>query len=205
MRETSPKFHNLQFAFASARALIANLPQHDIQNDDQRLRLRSFVLICHAALEEYLEDLSIWVLKEARSVFRETGIVPQPLLSINAYYSLKYDDASIVEPHSIEHYLIHLCDQAVEKHETEIAMVHGIKTKDQDTVFVPLGIRIHTFDHLLSQKLHELGGMRGGFAHSFRIRQLLPRAALEQNMRVIEQLILPFDNEMCDRIERQVF
>ncbi len=207
MRETSPKFHELQFAFASAKALIKDLPPHDIRTDDQQLRLRSFVLVCHAALEEYLEDLSIWVLKQSRSIFLETGVIPQPLLSLKAYYSFPQSDHDPTNfgPHTVRQFLTRICDKAIDKHEAELTTVHGIKTKDQDAIFLPLGMRLHSFDHALSQKLNSLGVMRGGVAHSFRIRQTLPRAALEQNIEVIERLMLPFDNEMCACIGRGIY
>ncbi|MGO8026404.1 HEPN domain-containing protein [Rhizobium leguminosarum] len=205
MRETSPKFHDLQLAFASARSLIKDLPLHDVRTDDQQLKLKSFVLLCHAAIEEYLEDLSIWVLKQSRLIFLATAVIPQPLLSVEAYYSLPQgNDSANIGPHTVSQFFARLCDQAIDKHEDELTAVHGIKTKDQDAIFLPLGIRMHSFDHVLSQKLNGFGGMRGSFAHSFRIKQTLPRAALEQNIVIIERLLLPFDNEMSARIARGI-
>lgn len=207
MRETSPNFTELQIAFASARSLINDLPMHDIKTNEQQLKLKSFVILCHAALEEYLEDLSVWVLKRSRSIFQETGVIPQPLLSLGAYYSFPQheNDTSNIGPYTVRQFHARLCDRAIDKHETELTAIHGIKTKDQDSIFLPLGIRIHSFDHGLSQKLNSFGEMRGGFVHSFRIKQKLPRAALEQNIEVIERLMLPFDNEMCACIARGIY
>ncbi|UXT19743.1 hypothetical protein FY140_02935 [Agrobacterium tumefaciens] len=201
MPETSPEFHNLQLAFATAKILLADLPAHDIVTDDHRLRLRSYLLICHAAIEEYLERLSMWALKESRRKYQETGIIPHPLISLKSYYSFSgvgnSDDGG---PQTVHNFLGTICDRAIEKHESELTTVHGIKTKDQDAIFLPLGISMFTFDRILSQNLNSVGKARGEAAHSFRIRQRSPKIELERRFENIERLMLPFDNEVCARI-----
>src|SRR5690606_17667769 len=111
--------------------------------------------------------------------------------------------SDVVGPYTVRQGLLEFCDKAIRVHETELQAVHGIKTKDQDAIFLPLGMKIHDFDRTLSQRLNSLGSHRGAIAHSFRIQEKRPKAAVQQVIRTLEKLLLPFDNEMCARVYTQ--
>ncbi len=96
-----------------------------------------------------------------------------------------------------------VCTIAIETHVTAIEGVHGIKTKDQDAVLNPIGIRLHDFDHVLSQRLNSMGTNRGSVAHRFRITHRQPRSALESDTATLLRLLQPLDNELCRRMTLQ--
>ncbi|MCA0921775.1 HEPN domain-containing protein [Pseudooceanicola nanhaiensis] len=167
------------------------------------MKLRSYVLLCHAAIEEYLENISLSVLSESLRNFEADGRIRDPLLSACSYYKiLLSEEAQTRNPDDKAHdLLLKIFKKAISEHSTSIYGVNGIKTKDQDSILLPIGVRLFDFDRLLSQSLHTFGGVRGKFAHGFGFRTVTPRAGLESNVRNIFSLIRPLDNTLCKRHE----
>lgn len=203
MAETSAEFHYLEIAFATARRLLRDLPDFDIRDADDEVRLKSFVFLCHAATEEYLEKLSLSILSECRGRFASDGVMTTTTMSVLAHYETRIwkldrdpyssrlrDDATLM-----------LVDVAIDAHRVALQGVHGIKSKDQEAIMGPLGVRIHDFDHVLSQFLNAYGESRGEIAHSFRIKQKSPKAACLDQVGKLQALLLPFDNFMCDQYQ----
>ena len=192
MLETTPEFHYLALALATARKIIEDLPDHLIRGDLDELKLKSYVLLQHAAIEEYLERVSLYVLNQCKRQFDQTSKVTEPLISVCCYYSINVVTSSDL--------FEKMCRQAINKHVVALDGIHGIKTKDQDAIMNPVGIKMHDFDRVLSQMLNALGGNRGSVAHVFRIRQLSPKVALERESQTLLRLLQTFDNELCRKI-----
>jgi hypothetical protein len=186
---------------ANAASLISDLPPHDIGSILHQLRLRSFVLICHAAFEEYLEQLSLAVLSESLNAFEHDGKIRDPLLSACGYYKLSLGVAGVDRrTGDAAHDLLHdLFKKAIDEHTIAIDGVHGIKTKDQDAILLPIGVNLFMFDRLLSQALNSFGGTRGKYAHGLGAKMILPRAGWESTVQNLLRLILPLDNMLCNR------
>ncbi len=197
MPETSSGFGKLELALANAGSLLSGLPMHDVGSTLQQIHLRSYVLICHAAFEEYLEQLSLAVLLESLREFERDGKVRDPLLSACAYYKLPLG----VRRHgdNLEDLLHDLFKKSIDEHATALDGVHGIKTKDQDAILLPVGLNLFSYDRLLSQALNSFGGKRGQYAHGLGIKILTPRAGWENTVENLLRLITPFDNMMCER------
>lgn len=199
MQETTPEFHHLTLALATARKIIQDLPDHSIRDDLDELKLKSYVLLQHAAVEEYLERASVFVLRECMKTFDQEAQIAEPLIAVCGYYNVCTLDffSGPSNSYKISDTFLNVCRKAIEMHVVALDGVHGIKTKDQDTILNPLGIKLHDFDHVLSQKLNSLGRNRGSVAHLFRIRQIQPKIALENDTVTLINLLQPFDNELC--------
>lgn len=202
MHETTPEFHHLEYALASAREIIADLPDHDIRNELDELKLRSYVLLQHAAVEEYLEKTSLYALKECAKAFDQRKVITEPLIAACAHYSIDSLDhfTSLTNSHLASDFFSSIIHKAIQAHSNALDGVHGIKTKDQDAIFNPIGLRLHDFDHVLSQKLNSIGATRGNVAHLFRIRVKRPKIGHLSETGTLIQLLREFDNEVCRRI-----
>jgi len=201
MPETSVSFGRLELALANASSLLSDLPLHDVGGTLEQLRLRSYVLICHAAFEEYLEQLSLAVLSESLKCFESDGKIRDPLLCACGYYKLlpglagrdrKIGDAA----HDL---LYDMFKKAINEHASAIDGVHGIKTKDQEAILLPVGVNLFDFDRVLSQALNSFGGNRGKYAHGLGAKMMTPRAGWESTVQNLRRLILPLDNMLCER------
>lgn len=207
MQETSPNYHKLLLAFATARALLGGLPNHTIPDDDTDLRLRAFVLICHAAIEEYLESLSIYILAECRKYYYFDQKIRSPLFNALGYYKIDYysNMSTVTGPKSTMQMIQQGVDMAIELHRVEMSGNNGIKSKDQNAITGPLGFKIHDFDPILSQNLNAYGTKRGEIAHAYQIKQKQPKAGHLATVSNIERLLTNFDNEMCSKMYDVIF
>lgn len=201
MTETSPQFHNLNLALATAQKLIGDLPDHHIRDDVDEMKLKSYTFLKHAAFEEYLETVSVYVMHTSLRNFECTGLVPHALISAVSFYEINLSErlASPVFPSRSFEEFHYLFKKAIGIHIKRLSSVNGIKTKDQDKILCPLGIKVHEFDNLLSQMLNALGENRGSLAHSFGIRSKSPKVALLSNTNAILPLLQSLDNELCRR------
>lgn len=201
MPETSADFAKLELSLAEASGLLLGLPMHDVGGKTEQLKLRSYVLLCHAALEEYLERVSLSVLSESMKAFENDGKIRDPLLSVCSYYKILLNNEAQdrIKNDSSRDLLGKIFRKAINEHTVSLEGVHGIKTKDQDAILLPIGVNLFNFDRLLSQGLNSFGETRGKFAHSFRLKVVTPRAGLESNVKKLLQLLQPLDNMLCER------
>lgn len=201
MAETSVDFGKLELSLVEAGGLLTGLPLHDMGSALQQLLLRSYVLLCHAAIEEYLEKVSLSVLYESLKNFESDGRIRDPLLSACSYYKIILRDEIQIRrsDNSSRDLLLRIFRKAISEHANAIDGIHGIKTKDQEAMLLPIGVRLFEFDRLLSQALHSFGGVRGKYAHGLGFRVVTPRAGLESTVGSIFQLLQPFDNMLCER------
>src|SRR6056297_1611778 len=88
MTESSVEFGKLELALSEARGIILGLPEHDVASRLHELKLRSYVLLCHAAIEEYLERVSLAVLSNSLKAFESDGCVRDPLLAACSFYKI---------------------------------------------------------------------------------------------------------------------
>lgn len=201
MPETSIEFAKLELALIEAGGLLSDLPYHDIGSRLDELKLRSYVLLCHAAIEEYLERISLSVLSESLKKFEEDKRIRDPLLAAASFYKILLDEEANTRTSgdNAQDYLLKVFKKAISEHTISIEGVHGIKTKDQDAILMPIGIRIFNFDRLLSQSLTSFGSTRGRYAHSMGFKIVTPRSGLEKTVHNIFLLLNPLDNMLCER------
>lgn len=201
MTETSSEFAKLERALVEAGGLLADLPMHDVGDRLNQLKLKSHVLLCHAAIEEYLEKISLAVLWESLKAYEEDGMIRDPLLSACSYYKIVLSDenASRQNGELIHNILLSVFQKAIVKHSLALDTVHGIKTKDQQAILLPIGVNLFEFDRVLSQNLNLYGGIRGMYAHGFGFQTINPRAAQESTVWNLFRLLLELDNLLCSR------
>ncbi|WP_424929001.1 HEPN domain-containing protein [Amaricoccus tamworthensis] len=201
MTETSVEFAKLELALVEAGGLLADLPQHDVGNRLQQLKLKSYVLLCHAAIEEYLESVSLAVLNDSLVAFENDSVFRDPLLSACSYYKivLSEEAPSRQAGDRCHDLFLILFKKARSEHVRALEGINGIKTKDQDAILRPIGVRLMEFDRILCQSLNSYGGVRGEIAHQFGVRTVVPRAGQERNVWNLFQLLRPLDNMLCER------
>lgn len=198
MKETSPQFHLLLCAISGAYSLIKDLPEHSIPNENCDLLLRSYNFLCHAAIEEYLEKFSSYLLNSS-ILEAKNGLITDPLVSACFFYKISL--AEVFQDRHSNPFL----DVTIKKSVSEVSSKHaqavyennGIRTKDQDSLFLPVGFRIFDVDRLLSQALDSFGANRGKIAHNYRITTKVPKAGAVNNIKYILIMIQNFDSEVC--------
>jgi hypothetical protein len=199
MPETTPEYHNLCYSLATAKLFIRDFPDTTIRNELDEMRLKSYIFLCHAAIEEYLEKATSEALRRARQLLRSQRQIPKISISAISHYQIRAKEnwATIMSRTESVDALGSLLDLAIREHSQAVYENHGIKTKDQDNLCLPLGIRVHDLDRILSQNLNSFGEGRGKIAHEFQIRQIVPKAGCLQSVNTLSTLLLNLDNEIA--------
>lgn len=198
MIETTPQFHRLLCAVAGAARLISDLPDREIPDERTELLLKSHTFLCHAAVEEYLENLSLFVLNTCFHDYLVDGLLREPLAAAAMHYRCTPEDffSSGVHTRLVKDMFVRSLPIAIARHREIVVANHGIRTDHQKALFEPLGYNIFSRDRALSLALESFGDARGKLAHKFGIRQKLPRAALEADIGGLINLLKRFDTLM---------
>lgn len=202
MGETTPAFHHLLCAISGASVLLEGLPEHRIPNERTDLILRSFSFLCHAAIEEYLENVSVFVLERSIEDYHASSVLSDPVLSALSYYKISFHigDYHAKWSGSLKQPLDQIFVDVLGKHKLSIEQNNGIRTSNQDAILVPIGVRLFDSDRILSQLLESFGVRRGELAHRFRIQLRHPKAALISDIGNILSLVEKLDRLLNSRI-----
>lgn len=158
---SSKLFNNLNARVQAleARYLPDNADPLGNYSEEQRDDARAFVLLSHAAIEEYLEQLSLSLSNEAvrKASSGEYDEFVCTFLSFWSEEARKKSNGSC---------LLDVVRGAVGLHRKTIGGNHGIKAKDVDKLFAPFYMPDVNLDPNFGAALDEFGARRGKCAHA---------------------------------------
>lgn len=124
-----------------------------LQND----KVRSVLLLCHAEIESYLEELALALIDDAREKWRSKHIANYNLASLFISND-KIDTSDTVATKS---------EKIIADYIRSIqSSNNGIKENNIKTIFGPLGYKIDEFDSAFIGTLNSFGTDRGKIAHT---------------------------------------
>lgn len=136
--------------------------------DDFELDVESYCVLCHAAFEEFIEDVCVYLLDELEDKYKTTGrfsFATLCLLHFDSQQCLldeRWDDNKNIHDYFVER---------IHKRKDELSTYarmdnHGVGVKYMKKLLIPVGIDLpHDASKLNS--LSNLVGMRGGYAHAY--------------------------------------
>ena len=80
MKSPTTHYRLLVNSLKKARLIIRGVNKLGCTTDLQHLKLQAYILLCHAALEQYIEDLALSAAKSARDIYVKKGVVTKTLL-----------------------------------------------------------------------------------------------------------------------------
>ena len=124
-----------------------------LQND----KIRGFVLLCHAEIESYLEELALLLIDDAHLKWRNSHKANYNLASL-------FIDAERIEKNETA---LTKSEQIIFDYRSKVEKNnHGIREKNIKSLFCPLGYKIDDFDASFIATLDSFGTDRGKVAHS---------------------------------------
>lgn len=183
----------------AARQLVDDVPKDGCETDLDHLKLRSFVLLAHSVIEEYVEELALEVAKEARSKFKKEGKISKALVALIASRVLdefKEKSARRVGSDMVRNIDI-FSEEAFTTFKHAVSSNNGIQPNDLHGLFVPIGFDPSEVNGPLVQALAALGKRRGGVAHKFAIKQELTLSSFESDLNYLLRDLEIFDDEAC--------
>lgn len=142
--------------------------------DDYDLFVRAYCVLSHAALEEYLEGVALYVMQRSVEDFIFRREVKDTLLTLTAYLGLKLeaDENESVDETKAFDKLRTLLEDAKTKFSRSVHRNQGISVKYLRKLLCPVAVDIKQ-DTNLKNSLIQLAKERGAFAHHRAARKVI--------------------------------
>ena len=203
MKSPTTHYRLLVSSLKKARLIIRGVNKLGCTTDLQHLKLQAYILLCHAALEQYIEDLALSAAKSARDIFVTKGVVTKTLLALIS--SKIVDDISQKSTLKLTSELSSNVDifskEAFNRYHSIIISNNGIIKKDQKNILVPIGVDPESVDIVLMNILHAFGARRGEVAHKFRVQRAETLTAVETELTTIVKNIIAYDQAVCEALK----
>jgi hypothetical protein len=200
MKSPTSHFKKMKKNLAHARKIVSRVDPAECKTPLQHLKLKSYILLCHAIIEEYIEDLGYDVAMQARQMFKNKGLICKTLVSLVAS-GVMDEIKNNKSKHKIGKDLVKNLEifstESFNKYKNIVDNNHGIKLENLSSVFVPIGFDPEAIDLALVNQLSAFGEKRGGVAHKFAIREEATLSAVDSDMNVIVRDLQQFDQEAC--------
>jgi hypothetical protein len=203
MKSPTPHYRALVSSLRKAKLITRGINKLGCDNDLQHLKLQAYILLCHGALEQYIEDLALSAAFTARSSFTQNGTITKTLLALissrliedltdKSKAKLSSDLSSDVEEFSKE---------AFNRYRAVVTSNNGIVDRDQRKILVPIGVDPATVDLVLMNNLHAFGAKRGEVAHKFKVQRTDTLTSVETSITTIVRDIIAYDQAVCKALK----
>lgn len=130
--------------------------------------VKSYCILCHAAFEEFIENLCLALLKEVYDNFKNQLRISYSTLCLLHFNSFgeEINEENWKDDQKLYDYLIDKLDKIKKEYSIYIREKnHGIGLKYLKKMLIPVGIDIPQ-DAVLQNSLTQLAQFRGGYAHT---------------------------------------
>jgi hypothetical protein len=161
-RRYSDLKHRLDDLGRHLLSFLPTPPHSKTSYTDQELDwTRSYIVLAHAEIEAFCEDLAMEKAQRATNQFNAGGKVSPSLRRIVAYYIGKHRKSwsEVVFPSR------QTVDAASSSFFSAIHQNHGVKRENIEKLFYPLGISEPSLDTTWLAQMDSFGSNRGAWAH----------------------------------------
>lgn len=203
MKSPTTHYQTLIRSLKKARLITGGVNKLGCETDLQHLKLQSYILLCHSALEQYIEDLGLAAALAARTAYAGSGIITKTLVALissklvddlpeRGKAKLTAELASNIEEFSKE---------AFNRYRSVVSSNNGIVDRDQNKILIPIGVDPETVDLVLRNNLHSFGARRGDVAHKFKVQRTDTLTAVDTDLSTIVAGIIAYDQAVCDALK----
>lgn len=189
-------YASLKRNIGHAKKIVAGVDPHECKTDLQHLKLQSYVFLCHAIIEEYVEQLCLEIATSARKKFVKEGVITKALVAMIAAQVLQ-ERSSGKGSKKIGSDLVRNLDEfskeAFNRFNTVVGSNNGIKKENVKALFTPIGVDPMDVDTALVNAMDALGTERGGIAHKFAIQRENTLSDTEEKISSIIRDLQSFD------------
>jgi hypothetical protein len=160
------------------------------------LDVRAYCVLCHAALEEFVEKVVMYMMTEAVDGWLATRDVTDTLLTLVGYYRLEITiEEEEDQPQArVFDLLRKMLAKAKKNFSGEVSINHGVSLKYLRKLLIPVALDVPD-NAIWLNSLAQLAKERGAYAHSGQLSKVL--APEDAQTYVFDCLLL------CDEIRRQ--
>ena len=206
MKSPTPHLRALRSSLRKAKLITGGIDKLGCKTDLQHLKLQSYILLCHSALEQYIEDLGLSAAQAARSEYTNSGVITKTLIALIA--SKLVDDlpekSKIRLTSELTSNVEEFSKEAFNRYRSVVSANNGIVDRDQKKILVPIGVDPVSVDVVLMNNLHGFGAKRGDVAHKFKVQRADTLTAVETDLATILTGIIAYDQAACDALKARV-
>jgi hypothetical protein len=122
---------------------------------------RSYIVLAHAEIESFCEELALQKIKRAKQVFDATGKITPVLRKVISYNTAKNRRSwsEVLLPS------LTTIDSAIQSYSDTVRDNHGVKRNNLERLFYPLGILETKLNATWLAQMDSFASIRGGWAH----------------------------------------
>ncbi|MFC6198136.1 HEPN domain-containing protein [Ponticaulis profundi] len=194
----------LKKSLKEVRGIAGRMGNDELETPLHKMKVKSYILLSHGVIEEYLENKSLQICEQAISELSQNKI-SYCISSLVAFYKFQYPTI-LTHPPSVGHvteFLVDAAEQCIIQHQEIISNNHGIRKKSLDRLFRPLGIDVDKVAPGLKASLDAFGQKRGTFAHGVGAHVQDTKGGIRQELNGIVSLLELFDQgcSICQKRE----
>lgn len=200
----TPHYEGLKKGLSHAEKVVGGVYPYGCKTDLQHLKLQSFILLAHAVIEQYLEELCLEVARDARTIFVREGVITKALVGLITSQVLAEKSSGKGSKRigsDMAKNLDVFSRDAFNSYTEVIKSNHGIKKDNLKSLFFPIGIDPLTVDLALANTLDAFGTTRGLIAHKFAIRRENTLSAVQSELAVIVRDLTALDREAMSSLQ----
>ncbi|MGJ4941672.1 HEPN domain-containing protein [Bradyrhizobium sp. HKCCYLS1011] len=135
--------------------------------DKYHLHVKAYCLLAHAAFEEFVEKISIELMKGSIQHWYDTRGIAKPLLALCLFYDarLRIEESEEVEQDRHFDAIRTVLNEVKQAHSKAILDNHGFSLKYLRAIFTPVAVDV-SLDLSLVDSLRTLADARGSYAHT---------------------------------------
>lgn len=200
MKSPTPEYRGLKKKLREVKCILQRVPGHSCNSNLHHLKVQSYVLLAHAAFEEYLESLSEAIVKVSVDRYNAGRTINECIMGLIVFETIAQFDKQSSRK-AIKSEVVKKLDQFVNvarvNHSNHVSNNNGVKGKDQKALFFPLGIDPEDVDAATYAALDAFGTKRGGIAHKFKTQTSDTRSSVLQVTETILNGLLNLDEQAC--------
>ena len=196
MVQKTEAYKSLTESLRGIRVIMSHVPDHSCETNFHHLKVQSYVLLSHAAFEQYLEDLARYASLEAMRALKNEGAITKTLLALVTSEAVSQVDFEVSRKKitrevagSLESFAV----AARNNFEKDIKSNHGVKADNQKNLLVRIGFDPEQIDLPTFAALDAFGTKRGQIAHKVKMTTTDTRSSIIAEVRAIYSGLLHFD------------
>lgn len=200
MKSPTEPYRALKGSLKNIQKILVRVPEVECVSALDHLKVQSFVLLAHAAFEQYIEDIVTLVSREAHSQLKKDDRVCRAMLSLVASEAMQQVDDNVARRKirlSMASDLLGFASSAVANLTLDVIANHGVTTADQRKLLLQIGVDPEEVDLTVSAALNAFGTKRGTIAHKVKMKTSETRSSVLSETQQILNGLLAFDAAAC--------
>lgn len=207
MIHPTSQYGDLRSALKELRPITARVNPLICETPLQTLKVRSYILLAHAALEEYLEELAISAARQACKQFKDNGqlsLALVGLISAGVLDEIAVGKARKKATQDLFNNIEAFVDEALTRFSLIVKDNHGIKRHNQISLLLPIGFDPEAVDAATLAALDSFGTKRGDIAHKAKISKVHTLSEVDSSLNTILTGLAAFDRAACSALQPAV-